>query len=372
MADQPLIVFAGGGTGGHLFPALAVAEQIRRLGPQVDIEFHVTDRAIDRQILDPGGWRTVAQGVRPFSTRPWDWPRFWIEWRRSVRAATARMKGRPPRVVVGTGGYGAGPPIHAAHDLGISTALINPDLIPGRANRHLGKKVEAVFCQWEGSASHFPLVSHVIATGCPVRRSFLEVDRSAAWQEFGLDPNRKTLLITGASQGARTVNQAVVELLGGLASRRQHWQVLHLTGALDHARVVEAYRGRLDDAVVLPFTEKMAEAIAAADLVISRAGASTLAELTAVGRPSILFPYPYHKDMHQRANARVLADAGAAVLLDDAIDAKANAGRLGPILEDLMGYPEKLARMAEAAKAIGRPDAAQTVARYLLEMTQLI
>jgi UDP-N-acetylglucosamine--N-acetylmuramyl-(pentapeptide) pyrophosphoryl-undecaprenol N-acetylglucosamine transferase len=371
MADRPLIVFAGGGTGGHLFPAVAVAEDLRRLAPEVEVEFLVTDRPIDRQILDGMGWSLVSQRVRPFSLRPWHWPAFWLSWRSSVNQAGERMRFRRPAVVVGTGGYGAGPPIQAAYHLDIAAALLNPDALPGRANRHLGAKVDAVFCQWEVSAKHFPDVPLVVATGCPVRRAFLEVDRRAAYTAFGLDPSKKTLLVTGASQGARTVNQAVVALLDDLAEFSSQWQVLHLSGALDYNQVSQSYRGRFNGGVVLPFTDRMAEAITVSDLIVSRAGASTLAEITAVGRPSVLLPYPFHRDMHQRANAEVLARVGAAVPLEDKIDPRANAAQLRPVLRELMSYPERLARMGAEAGKIGRPDAGAAVARHLLEMAQL-
>jgi len=372
MADRPLIVFAGGGTGGHLFPAVAVAEELAGMAPEVAVEFLVTDRPIDRQILGEHGWPIVPQPVRPLSVQPWRWPAFWWGWRRSVHLANKRMRSRQPAVVVGTGGYGAGPAIHAGHHLGIPTALINPDVKPGRANRHLGSTADGVFCQWEAAAKSFPHVPLVVATGCPVRRAFLTSDRSAACEVFGLDPAKQTLVITGASQGARTVNRAMVALLDDLAGLQDRWQVLHLTGQLDFDEVRQAYAGRLDAAAVLPFTDKMAEAIQAADLVVSRAGASTLAELTAVGRPSVLLPYPYHRDMHQAANAAVLAEAGAAVALDDRIEPDANAEQLRPLLLELMTYPERLVRMSLAAQKIGRPDAAVTVARHLLEMGELV
>lgn len=371
MPDRPLIVLAGGGTGGHLCPAVAVAEELGRLAPEVDVEFHVTDRPIDRRILGDYDWTVVTQSVRPLSMRPWHWPAFWWQWRASVGRARDRMKRRRPTVVVGTGGYAAGPPIDAAHRLGIPTALLNPDLSPGRANRHLGSRVDAVFCQWEETAKSFPHVPLVLATGCPVRRAFLDVDRGKAREAFGLDPAKQTLLVTGASQGARTVNQAVVALLDDLSELADRWQVLHLTGQHDFDQVRKAYAERLESAVVLAFTDQMSMAIGAADLVVSRGGASTLAELTAVGRPSVLFPYPYHHDMHQAENAEVLSRADAAVALIDKIDPTANSEQLGPILRDLMGYPERLERMGAAAGKIGRPDAAATIARHLLEMGKL-
>ncbi len=370
MPEPRRILFAGGGTGGHLFPAVAVAEQLSELAPEATIEFFVTQRPIDAQILEPTPWSFTPQPVRPFSTKPWHWPAFWMAWRRGVAQGRRAMQSARPDVVVGTGGYGAGAPIQAAHDLGIARALLNPDLKPGRANRHLGRLVDAVFCQWEPTARAFGGVSVVLATGCPVRRRFREASRDEGCEVFGLDPNRRTLLVTGASQGARTVNRAMVALLDELEPQRDAWQVLHLSGRLDYDEVCRAYEVSTLHAVVLPFTDRMAEAIGAADLVVSRAGASTLAELTAVGRPAVLLPYPYHRDMHQAANAAVLADAGAAVALTDQIDPQANKASLGPVLTELMGYPERLSRMADAAARVGRPDAARVVAEHVLKMAE--
>jgi len=367
MPSRPLIVLAGGGTGGHLFPAVAVAEAIGQTNHQVELLVLSTDRPLDRAILEPTGIAWRAQPVRPWPGKPWRLPGFYLAWRRSLRLAKQLMRQRRPATVLGTGGYGAGPAVHTAWQLGVPTALLNPDRLAGRANRHLASRAKIVFAQWPQSVAAFPPSVDVRALGCPVRRDFRAATRAEGVAKFGLDPNRRTLLITGASQGARTVNRAVVHLLGRLAAHRQ-WQVLHLSGELDYTEVRQAYAATGLPGTVLAFTESMADAMAAADLVVSRAGAGTLAELTCMGRPSVLLPYPFDRLKHQVANAQVLAEAGAAVLVDDQIDPQRNAALLGPALDALMDDAARLETMSLAARQLGRPDAAVAVARDLLEL----
>jgi UDP-N-acetylglucosamine--N-acetylmuramyl-(pentapeptide) pyrophosphoryl-undecaprenol N-acetylglucosamine transferase len=204
----------------------------------------------------------------------------------------------------------------------------------------------------------------LIVTGCPIRASMLELPpREQAASRLGLDPRLSTLLITGASQGAVSVNEATLATVGSL--KLQGWQILHLSGK-DHAEKVRAgYREQAIAAVVVDFTPAMNDVWAVTDLAIARSGASTVAELTACGVPSILMPYPFHKDLHQRANAKVLADAGAAVLLDDEKEAKANATKLKPALESLLYDASRRNRMSDAARKLGRPDAADAVAQVI-------
>jgi UDP-N-acetylglucosamine--N-acetylmuramyl-(pentapeptide) pyrophosphoryl-undecaprenol N-acetylglucosamine transferase len=263
--------------------------------------------------------------------------------------------------------------------LGIPTFLLNPDALPGRANQYLAghKQVAHVFAQWEASLSHFPAHAPVTVAGCPVRRSFLEAglkDRAELLRRFDLDPARRTLLVTGASQGARTINEAMALLAGRLDWAG--WQVLHLAGG-QHADWVKAAYARVTKdgaccfrARVLAFTDRMAEALAAADLVVSRAGASSLAEILVLGKPCVLMPYPFHRDQHQRVNAEVLADAGAAVIVEDGRQADENRRRLEPVLRRLMRSEQARAAMARAAAGLARPDAGAVIARHLTEVAQ--
>lgn len=365
--DAPLIAFAGGGTGGHLFPALAIAEALRRRVPTVRIVFFATERPIDRRVLNTVECDVVTQTLPAVSAKPWRWPGVLRGFYQSQRQCRSSYGRRRPAIVIGTGGLGSVPAVREAHRAGIVTAIINPDIYPGRANRHLARFCDVVFAQFDETADRFPPSTTVEVEGCPVRRAFTQADRGEGCRRFNLDPNLKTLLITGASQGARSINEAVVANLPFL-STMTGWQIVHLTGEPDFAAVEKAYRDRKIPAVILPFTDHMASALGAADLVVARAGASFLAEITAVGRASIMMPYPHHKDQHQRANANSLARVGAAMLVDDAIDTEANGQRVRVALELLMTDDLSRESMALAARQHGRPNAAERIAERVLAL----
>ncbi|MBI4716192.1 MAG: UDP-N-acetylglucosamine--N-acetylmuramyl-(pentapeptide) pyrophosphoryl-undecaprenol N-acetylglucosamine transferase [Planctomycetes bacterium] len=364
-ADAAVLAIAGGGTGGHLYPALAVAAALRKHLPQLRVLVFGTQRAIDQRVLGGADCELVPQSLSPPRAAPWRWPRFLLDIRRAGALCRERFGRARPRLVLGTGGFASVPAVREAARLGIPTALLNPDALPGKANRLLARWADAVFVQWPDTEAHLPRGCPVRAVGCPVRPEFIRADRSAAMVRFGLDPARKTLLVTGASQGARTINDAVVALRGFLGSFGD-WQILHLTGEQDWERVRRACADRPLPWVALPYTDQMAEALAAADLVISRAGASTLAELTALGRASVLMPYPFHRDMHQTRNARCLERRGAACLVPDAVDPAANAAALQAVLASLMSDACRREAMAAAAARMGRPDAAQAIADDIL------
>ena len=277
--------------------------------------------------------------------------------------------------------------------MGIPTFLLNPDAVPGRANRHLarrrilspGRRLTGIFAQWPVTGEHFPPTAPVVVTGCPVRRSFRtistpghdaeasdrkrEPDIAEIRRSFDLDPDCPTLLVTGASQGARTINEAMIHLAGPLTPTG--WQVFHLSGSADRERVARAYTQAGMPGIVRPFTDRMAEAMAAADLIVSRAGASTLGELLVTGKPSLLLPYPYHRDRHQWHNGAVLTEAGAAVMLEDVRDASANARRMGSELTALMTDDGRRAEMAHAARRLSRPEAADRVADTLARTAEI-
>jgi UDP-N-acetylglucosamine--N-acetylmuramyl-(pentapeptide) pyrophosphoryl-undecaprenol N-acetylglucosamine transferase len=253
---------------------------------------------------------------------------------------------------------------------GIPTALLNPDAIPGKANQYLMRYVKVVCSQFEmGEGMAADQRKKVRVTGCPIRKGVRTLPpRAEAAGRLGLNPLLHTLLITGASQGALTINEAMLALLGTVTLNG--WQILHLTGRDHVERVRQGYREKEIAACVVDFTPAMADVWAVSDLAVSRSGASSCAELTASGVPSVLMPYPFHKDLHQRANAKVLADAGAAVLVDDEKDAQKNAGKLRPILESLLYDAPRRQGMSEAARKLGKPRAADEVASVIAEMVR--
>ena len=368
--EGPLIAFAGGGTGGHLYPAIAIADAIRRKIPGVRFVFFGTQRPIDDRILGRMDCEVVRQALPALSSIPWRWPRIYLGLRRSAGLCRARLELDPPAVVIGTGGMASVPAIRQAHRLGIPTAILNPDALPGRANRHLAGIADVVFAQWSDTVDYYPPGTDIRIVGCPIRPGFDPVVRENGIVRFGLRSDRNTLLVTGASQGARSINRAVMANLD-LVESLPDWQILHLTGEKDHADTAAAYRTRSIAAIVIPYTEHMADALSAADLVISRAGASTLAEITAVGRPSILMPYPYHRDQHQSANAKCLARLSAARIVRDAIDLAINGPALRCVLEELLTGDEAREAMASAARSMGRGNAAALIADQVMGLARI-
>jgi len=285
-----------------------------------------------------------------------------------VRAARRKYH---PIAVLGLGGYAAGVAVKYLAGKNLPTAILNPDVIPGKANQFLLKYVRAMCCQFDATRNHVPQSqqSKIQVTGCPVRMDITTPPtREEAMARLGLTRRIMTLVVTGASQGALTVNDAVLGSLAGL--KLQGWQVVHLSGKEHADDVRSGYREIGVEATVIDFTPAMADVWAVADLAVCRSGASTCAELTACGVPSILMPYPYHKDQQQKLNAKVLEESGAAVLLDDLKDKKRNAERLTPILQSLLYDAPRRLSMATSARAMGKPDAAAAVARVIMQMVQ--
>jgi len=360
------IFLAGGGTGGHLYPGLAIAEAIRRLAPEAAIAFSSTRREIDRTVLAGCGCPVTPIDARPFRLAPWVWPAFLLSLARSGNQMRRRFREFCPDVVVGLGGFGSYAPVRVGQKYGAATVVLNPDIVPGRANRRLARRADRVFCQFDETVA--ALGGTATRTGCPIRPSLFNHTREDGLAAFGLDPSRKTLLVTGASLGARTVNRAVVAMLKdrGLP---EGWQVLHLTGHKDHDEVAAAYRGVSAPVVVRPYAEKMGLAYAVADLAVARAGASTIAELLAAGVPTLFMPYPFHRDQHQVQQARAVERLGAAAVVEDRpADPEDTWRRLAEALGSLMKDMARLGVMGGRARAAGRPQAAETIAREILEL----
>lgn len=326
-------------------------------------------REIDRTILAPTGFEFIPQPIVPPHRNIGGLLKFWKSWRETKDLVKQILRTDQPAAAIGLGGYAAGVAIKLAAQGGIPTAILNPDVIPGKANLYLLRYVNAVCCQFEATltriASNQRDKCHV--TGCPIRQDIAGLpERESAKSRLGLDPGLQTLVVTGASQGATTVNEAVLEALKD--QKFQGWQILHLSGK-DHASAVRtAYRELEVSARVIDFTPAMSDVWAAADLAISRSGASSCAELAACGIPSVLMPYPFHNDLHQRANAKVLADAGAAILMDDEKDRRKNGQKLRPILQSLLYDLPRRQTMSVAAKSLGKPDAARAVAELVTRM----
>ena len=277
-----------------------------------------------------------------------------------------------PAAVLGLGGFAAGPLVRVAAGRGVPTALLNPDAIPGKANRYLARRVGTIFAQFPQTVQRFEpsCRAKVRVVGCPIRSSVTRGERRESLAALGLREDRRTLLVMGGSLGAETINQAALGCVGLMARLAQRWQVLHITGMGKAEQAAAVYRQAGVGCAVLDFCDRMDRAYAVADLAIGRAGANTVAELAATGTPAILLPYPHHRDQHQRHNAADMVSAGAAVLVDDRIDPAANAAAVGAALAPLMDDDSRLEAMSAAALALGRPTAAREVADWLMEAAQ--
>jgi UDP-N-acetylglucosamine--N-acetylmuramyl-(pentapeptide) pyrophosphoryl-undecaprenol N-acetylglucosamine transferase len=272
-----------------------------------------------------------------------------------------------PRAVLGLGGFAAGAMVARAARSGVRSAVLNPDAVPGRANRFLARRAEAVFAQFAGSGERFPSAvrAKVREIGCPVRPGFATADRDEAVARFGLSPDRRTLLVCGGSSGAKLINEAITALAGDLAARAGAWQVLHVAGAELYEPTRAAWGAGDAPVVVLPYCDRMDLAYAAADLLVGRCGASTAAELAATDTPAVVLPYPFHADRQQALNAEPLAAAGAVRVVEDRKDPAVNADALRRELLPLLDDADALAAMRRAAEALPGSDAAAIVAAWL-------
>lgn len=364
------VLLAGGGTAGHVVPSLATAAALRALRPELVIEFVGSARGLESRLVPAAGWTLHPVAAAPLrgrlSAQTLRAPV--VVWRASSDVARL-IRARHVAAACTFGGYVSGPLALGARRAGIPLLVHEQNAVPGLANRLAARWARTVAASVPGTETRFPHPERVVVTGSPVRPELTGADvreaRDDALEQFGLDRDRFTLLAFGGSLGARRINDA----LTGSAALWKHpggLQVLHLTGEGEHVAVRERWE-RSETAVLvrcLAFVDRMELAYAAADLALCRAGASTVAELTTVGLPSILVPYPHAAADEQSANARALAETGAAQVVKDE---ELSAQRLVTVVERMIDDPEACARAASAARSLGRPQAAEHVARLLLD-----
>jgi len=361
--------FAGGGTGGHIYPALALAEQIVRLDRHSVVHFFCSSRAIDNHILGHAGFGYTQLSARGFSLRPVRLIQFVSSFRKSCTVSRQVMAGSQNAVVTGAGGYVAAPVCRTAHKLALPVALLNVDILPGLANRLAVRFADVVFVQFEETASYFKKFNvDARVVGCPLRAAFANPDRARAVAQLGLAENKKILLVTGASSGSDSINNTICSLLDRLGRFAADWQLVHLAGPPNVRKVRARYQDAKIAYKVLGYYDEMADLLSAASLVVGRSGAVSVAEYAASGVASICMPYPHHRDMHQYLNAGKLVDAGAAVIVDDLPDERERAEWLWEELEELMSDDAKRRRMAQNCRSVGKTDAAAVIAEHLLSL----
>jgi UDP-N-acetylglucosamine--N-acetylmuramyl-(pentapeptide) pyrophosphoryl-undecaprenol N-acetylglucosamine transferase len=357
------VIIAGGGTGGHVFPGIAVAEELKAHHPGVEVLFVGGRRGLEATAVPEAGFRLRTLATAGFARRrPWSWPWAAVVNLFGFLQALWLVLSERPRAVLGTGGYVSGPVSVAAKLLGVPLLLQEQNSIPGLTNRWLSRIADEVHLSFIEARSYFPRRDHLRITGNPVRAYILSGEREQGLREFRLDRDRPTLFVFGGSLGAKRLNAAALDALRKLKNRVDVQCILQ-TGRDDHEPVQQAVTAEQLPATVLPFVKKMHLAYAAADLVVCRAGAMTLAEIAVCGRPSILVPYPYAAHDHQRVNAANLADRGAAVVIEDA---DLTGERLAREIAHLLADRTALSRMSANARLFARPDAAERLANALV------
>ena len=358
-ANTPFVAIACGGTGGHLFPGLAVAEQLQKRGCAVALL--VSPKDVDQEAVKSArGMEIVTLPAVALQNRNHlSFARsFWQSW----RASRKLFKSHPPHAVLAMGGFTSAPPVLAAGKFGARTFLHESNTIPGRANRFLARFVDEAFVGFPTAAARLR-ARKVTTTGTPVRPQFQPGDPAPCRAAFRLESNRPTILVMGGSQGASGINDMILSALPLLGNRTLAWQWLHLTGLGDAEKVEQAYAARGFKAVVKPFLAEMDMALGAATIAVSRAGASSLAEIAAVRLPSLLVPFPAAAGNHQFYNAQAFEATGAARLLEQK---NATPEKVAALLCELI---EGLAARAKIQAALAQwhaPRAAEQIAKIML------
>lgn len=358
------VLFAGGGTGGHLFPAIAIAEVLKKPDYGAIIHFAGSIGKIEARIVPQHGY--------PFHT-------MWISgFRRSlslqtlifpIKLAIAMIQAAliirkcKPDVVVGTGGYVSGPVVYMASKMGRHTLIHEQNEFPGATTRKLAPIADEVHVTFESSRQYLPKVRKLIVSGNPVRPSLERKDAVTARKFFGLDTGRATVFVFGGSLGASSLNQAMMKLLPRF--KEEHVQVIWQTGSRDIERASQAAEPYRTSIIVREFIHEMNMAYSAATLVVSRAGATSLAEITALGLPSVLIPYPHATADHQRKNAHAMQALGAADVVDEnEIDS------LGDTLFSLLADRSRMKALSDASRKAGRPRAAYDIAEAIVHLAR--
>jgi UDP-N-acetylglucosamine--N-acetylmuramyl-(pentapeptide) pyrophosphoryl-undecaprenol N-acetylglucosamine transferase len=357
-------VIACGGTGGHLFPGLAVAEVLRKRGHEVML--FISEKEIDALATSNRSEfrfeKLPTIGLpSPFSPTI---VRFLQRFHESLSHCRRIYRNYKPHVVLGMGGFTSTAPVLAGRMRGIPTFIHESNAIPGKANRMTARMVRAVLLGFKECAQFFPKVKTEV-TGTPVRVDLKRIDRAAALGKLGLRDDLRTLLVMGGSQGATGINQAIIKALPSL--QNQKLQVIHLSGARDERLVADNYQREGIPAYVAAFHHAMEEVYSGADFAIARSGAASLTELAAFSLPSILIPFPYAADDHQTRNAEIFTRAEAAILLREA---ELSGDLLARKIQELLGEPATLKRMAENTARLASINAADLVVETMERYTQ--
>lgn len=366
-------IITGGGTGGHIYPALAIARGLKDRVPDMELLYVGTKGGLEADIVPKSGLSFSTISVEGFS-RPFSHKTLVSVLRAigGVKQASSLVHEFKPDVVVGTGGYVCGPVVLSAALAGIPTAIHEQNSVPGLTNRILARFVTRICATFEDSLRYFPDKNKVSLTGLPVRPEVLAARREPALKFLGLDRDKITVVVTGGSQGAKSINRAMVPVMEKLAVNPKI-QFVHITGTagFEETRNLLKTRGlevnRKGDIFLVPYLYEMQHALAAADIIVGRAGASFLSEVLVHGIPAVLVPFPYAAANHQEYNARSLERRGAAkVVLDSELD----SGKLLEILEILINSPALRTQMYEAARNMAKISALEDIIEIVVGISK--
>jgi len=360
------VVLTGGGTGGHIYPAVAIGRQLQRENPGTELLYIGSASGLESRIVPKLGIPFETIEISGFKRKlSLDNVRTVIRFLRAVRRSKALLRGFRPDVVVGTGGYVSGPVVYAAARLGIPTLIHEQNVEPGMANAFLSRYADAIAVSFPESKARFRRGRRILHTGNPCATNVLHADKKKGYASLGIPDGSRVVLVVGGSRGARALNEAVPGIAAAVSRLDGVWLVA-VTGDV-HYEQMKARLDRLPEDQtrrlrVVPYLDNMPEVLAASSLIISRAGASMIAEITALGVPSILVPSPNVTHNHQEANARSLADAGAAVMM---LERELTGPKLAGTVARIMGDEPARRAMLEAAKALATPDSAERITAEL-------
>lgn len=364
------IIISGGGTGGHIFPAVSIANAIKELRPDAQILFVGAEGRMEMQRVPDAGYKIIGLPIAGFD-RKHLWKNFAVVAKliRSQWKARSIIKEFRPQVAVGVGGYASGPTLKTAGMMGVPTLIQEQNSYAGVTNKLLAQKACRICVAYDGMEKFFP-ADKIMMTGNPVRQNLLEksISREEAVRSFGLDPKKKTVLILGGSLGARSVNDAIIASLPQMRASMEQIQFIWQTGKLYFTEMTNKIEqeGGITNLFVSDFIKDMASAYAAADLVISRAGAGSISEFCLLHKPVILIPSPNVAEDHQTKNALALSDKGAAIYIKDA-EARS---KLMPIALETVSNSAKLQELSSNIAKLALPDSATIIAKEVINLAE--
>lgn len=363
------LLITGGGTGGHIYPGIAVVQRMQQMKPDTQFFYVGKKGGLEETIVAKSDLPIRFFGITAEGfNRKLSVSLFTVMYRnyKGLRQSFAILKEVHPEVVFGTGGYVSATTMFAAQKRGIPTLILEQNLTPGLANKFLGKRATRIAICFPETTEYFPR-NKVVVTGTPVRLQLENLDKQLGRRFFNLEPDTPTVLVFGGSQGAMSINRTLITAIPLLEQKGINVQIILQTGQRNYTEIAEKVTSLKSKIVVVPYINEMPKAFAAADLVISRAGAISIAEITVCGLPAILIPYPYATANHQEKNARIMEKHGAAKVI---LESELTPQKLAEAIEGLLKHPPTLSEMALKSKQLGKPNATMEICNLLTQIAK--